>query len=345
MKRFGQLFTEIFSRETLFSAYLSARKGKRGKRSTFEFETNLGGNLALLLDEIHGGLYHPRPYHTFWVHEPKTRLIHAPAFRDRVVQHAIYQVIAPIFDQTFVADSYACRVGYGTHRAADATQKALQQFDPESYVLQLDIRKFFYRIDRNILRGLIERKIKDGRLIDLMMLFAEHPDPTGIPIGNLLSQLYALIYLNPVDHFIKRTLHVEHYCRYVDDMILIGLSRPQALEYKEVIVAYLQERLGLELSRSSLYRAKRGINFVGYRTWRRKRFIRKHSLYKFRRSVRRGDALAVVSILGHARRTASLPHLITTIKEHGHDLLLSKSVRRTYHLPAQRRRSDGALHP
>jgi len=335
MKRVGNLFDKIFTKEALFQAYLDARKGKRSKRSTFEFETNLGGNLAQLLDEIHGGIYHPRPYHTFFVYEPKRRLIHAPAFRDRVVQHAIYRVIAPLFDKTFVADSYACRIGYGTHRAANAVQKILQTVDPASYVLQLDIRKFFYRIDRNILRAVIEKKIKDARLIDLMMLFADHADTTGIPIGNLLSQLYALIYLNTVDQFIKRTLKVKYYLRYVDDMLLIGLTREQALAHKAAIIDYLQTNLRLELSRSSLYRAHKGINFVGYRTWRRRRFIRKHSLYKFRHSVLRGDDLAVISILGHAKNTASLPYMINLIKEHGHDLSLPKSIRRLYHLSGQ----------
>ena len=99
MKRHGRLFAQAFTRDNLYQAYLDARAKKRGKRATFEFETNLGGNLAALFDELHAGTYRPRPYFTFWVSEPKPRLIHAPAFRDRVVQHAIYRIVAPIFDR------------------------------------------------------------------------------------------------------------------------------------------------------------------------------------------------------------------------------------------------------
>lgn len=332
MKRVGSLFDKVFTEENLYQAYLDARRKKRSKRATFEFETNLGGNLASILDEVHAGCYRPRPYHTFWVTEPKPRLIHAPTFRDRVVQHAIYRVVYPIFDRSFISTSFACRIGFGTHSASDYLQKALQRVDPCSYFLQLDIRKFFYSIDRGILSGLVSRRIKDARLVDIMMLFAEYPDPVGIPIGNLLSQLYALIYLNPVDHFIKRQLRISHYLRYVDDLVIVGVSRELALGLRAEIVSFLDRVLKLQLSRSTIARVKRGVNFVGYRTWRSRRFIRKHSLYKFRRSVSRGDVAAVVSILGHARRTASLPHLISILREHGNDLPLPKAIRRAYDL-------------
>jgi len=339
LKRHGNLFNQIFTPENLHQAFLDARRGKRKKWACFQFETNLGHNLAALHREIHDGTYRPRPYFKFKVYEPKERIIHAPAFRDIVVQHAIYRVIYPLFNATFIDQSFACRVGMGTHRASDYTQRALKQCDPNSYTLKLDVRKFFHSIDRSILRGLIERRIKDRRLVDLMMLYAECDGPTGIPIGNLLSQLYALIYLNPLDHFVKRVLGVRHYVRYVDDFVLIGLTREQCLEYRERIVAYLESALRLTLSKSTLQRAKRGINFVGYRTWRGKRFIRKFSLYRFRRALRKGDVRALASILGHACRTNSLPHMLRLIEESnyaGH-IPLPQDRRRVHHLhPAGR---------
>jgi len=269
------------------------------------------------------------PYFKFIVYEPKERIIHAPAFRDIVVQHAIYRVVYPIFDKAFIDTSFACRLGYGTHRASNYTQGALRACRDEDYILKLDIRKFFYSIDREILRKQIERKIKDRGLVEIMMLFAQKDEPLGIPIGNLLSQIYALIYLNPLDHYIKRVLKVKHYVRYVDDFILIGLSRDRCLEYKRLIVDFLKDKLCLELSKSTIQKVKHGVNFVGYRTWKNKRLIRKYSLYKFKRAVKQGKELSVVSLLGHAKQTNSLKYMLKIIKDSSNDkgIVLPKSYR------------------
>ncbi|RJX20282.1 MAG: hypothetical protein C4563_06385, partial [Desulfobulbus sp.] len=283
MKRAGNLFDKAFSVDNLLAAYEDARRGKRNKRACFEFERHLGARIMCLHKALMAGTYQPQPYFEFEVYEPKRRTIHAPAFADVVVQHAIYRVIYPLFDRTFIATSFACRKGYGTHRASDYTQQAMRRCGGEEYFLQLDVRKFFYSIDRAALRRLIERKIKDRRLVDVMMLFAEHDAPRGIPIGNLLSQIYALIYLNPLDHFIKRVLKVRHYVRYVDDFVLVGLTREQCLSCRLRIIEFLKNELRLELSKTTIQKIRRGINFVGYRTWRTCRVIRKYSLYKFRR--------------------------------------------------------------
>lgn len=295
-------------------AFHAAARHKRGKRACFTFEKSLASNMDALYNEMHDGSYAPRPYYSFMVYEPKPRRIYAPAFRDLVVQHAIYRVVSPLFECGFIDQSFACRTGFGTHKAADYAQAALQASPRDSYTLKLDIRKFFYRIDRAILRKQIERKIKDARFVDLMMTFADHGEPVGIPIGNLLSQLYALIYLNPLDHFIKRTLGVKRYCRYVDDFMLFGLPRAVLLDYQARIVDFLVE-LKLELSRFTLAQVKRGINFVGYRAWASRRFIRRHSIGNYRKAMRLGKIESAASILGHARHTHSLRHLLRFSKE------------------------------
>lgn len=336
MKRIGNLFNVAFSRDSLYRAYLQARKGKRGKRACFEFEKALGANLEALYQELQNGAYQPRPYFKFEVYEPKRRVIYAPAFRDCVVQHAVYEVVAPIFDRGFIHTSFACRKGKGTHKASGYAQGALRANDDKSYFLQLDIRKFFYRINRAILQKLIERKIKDIRLVEVMMLFAQYESPIGIPIGNLLSQLYALIYLNPLDQFIKRELKVKWYTRYVDDFVLFGLTRKLCLDYRIKIVDFIKENLSLELSKSTIQQISHGINFVGYRTWKSYRLIRKFSLYKFRKCLRKNNVQAVISLLAHARRTRSLNHLLTIAKElnHGLYLQLPKKCRCLYHASA-----------
>ncbi len=334
MKRTGDLFNKAFSKENIYHAYLDARKGKRKKRSCFEFEKNLGASLADLYNRIHNETYRPDLYFKFKVYEPKERLIHAPSFRDVVVQHAIYRIIYDIFDRTFITKSFACRLGYGTHKANDYTQWALRQYSADLYTLKLDIRKFFYSINRTILRSLIERKIKDKKLVDVMMLFAKKEGIIGIPIGNLLSQIYALIYLNPLDQFVKRILKIKSYVRYVDDFILFGLERKQCLDMRAIIISFLKEKLCLELSKSTIQKIKRGVNFVGYRTWQSKRFIRKHSLYKFNRSVKKKKHESIVSLLGHAKRTNSLKYMLGIIKEankNGKNIQLPKSYRRIYY--------------
>lgn len=336
MKRVGGLFDVAFSLESLHQGYLEARKNKRGTHACYQFERHLGEQLGALHAALMDDSYRPLPYNTFKVFEPKPRLIYAPAFRDRVVQHAIYRVIQPVFDASFIDQSFACRPGKGTHAAADYVQAALQQAPAGSYLLQLDIRKFYYRINRQVLRALIERKIKDQRLVGVMMLFADQGEPVGVPIGNLLSQIYALIYLNPMDHFIKRELKVTHYARYVDDFILVGIARDEALSHRAAIVRFLGERLGLELSKSTIARVTRGANFVGYRTWAGRRFVRRHALYTYRRALSAGRLESAVSSLGHARRTASFQHMLNKARTHHAHLYrqLPKNLRRARDLRA-----------
>ena len=321
MKRHGNLFETCFSMDNLYLAYIDARSGKRYRRATIQFETRLGAWLYHLHRQIHTGEYKPRTYKRFMVYEPKPREICAPWFGDIVVQHAIYRVIRPILERKLIDHNYACRPGKGTHAASDYAQNALRKSPDGSYALKLDIRKFFYRINRQILRDILAKHIKDKRLLDVMIKFTELPEETGIPIGNLLSQLFASMYLNPLDHFIKRTLRVKLYCRYVDDFILFGLPRDVLLSHKESIVQFIADNLGLELSKWTLAPISRGVNFVGYRTWRSTRFIRRHSLLTFRRAARKGKTQSLISILGHAKRTASRRHLVGWLAEKHPNLL------------------------
>lgn len=348
MKRYGHLYDQTFTPAALWQGYIDARRSKGGRRACFKFERRVGAEIKALHARLTEDRYKPEPYFAFMVMEPKPRQIYAPAFRDCVVQHAIYNTVLPIFERTFVHTTFACRRGKGTHKAANYAQQALQRCAPDSYTLQLDVRKFFYRIDRGILQSLIERKIKDARLVRVMMQFAEYDQPVGIPIGNLLSQLYALIYLNPVDQFVKRELKpAGGYCRYVDDFILFGLTRAQAVDYRQRITEFLARELRLELSRSTIATTRRGVNFCGYRTWASCRFVRRHSLFKARRAIKAGRLDPAVSHLAHASQTHSLQHLLTYAKEHNHALY--RALPKTYHARHHARtrktgRGDGAVH-
>jgi len=325
LKRIGNLFDIVFSKRNLYYAYIDSSKSKRKKQACFNFEISLGRNLEELYNELHDGSYRPRSYKKFTVYEPKQRMIYAPAFRDTVVQHAIYRIIYSVFDKTFIDQSFACRKNMGTHKCSKKTQKYMRACGDNEYTLKLDIRKFFYSIDRAILRKLIERKIKDARLVDVMMMFTEMDTPVGIPIGNLLSQIYSLIYMTPVDYFIKRVLKVKKYIRYVDDFILIGITRDQCINYRLKIINFIDKELNLTLSKSTIQKIKKGLNFVGYRTWKSKRFIRKYSLFKFKKKVKHNKQLSVVSILGHAKSTNSIIYMFKILKDIKNDIKIPKS--------------------
>lgn len=336
MKRHGNLFQHIATTEQLLAAYRRARDGKRDHRACFRFERALGANIEALRFELVSGTYKPMPSNRFWVTEgPKPRLIEAPSFRDLVVQHAVHAVVGPLFERRYIATTFACIKGRGTHKAADWLQAAIRRAPRTAWVLHVDARKFFYSIDREVLAALVRKVIKCPRTLELLNAFALRDAPTGIPIGNLLSQTFANVYLNSLDHFCKRQLGAKDYARYMDDAIMVAPDRATGALWLERIRAHLA-LLGLEISHFSLQPIKRGANFVGFRTWASARFVRPHVITCFRRDAKRGHLAGVISRLGHARRTASFRPLVTYLKDHHADIYraLPKNLRPMDHLPA-----------
>lgn len=329
MKRYGKLFARIANSENLLLAYENARDGKRSHKACFEFSRNLGRNLHDLEKELVDGSYQPKPCNSFTVFDGrKLRLVEAPAFRDLVVQHAFFNVVGPIFDSKFINTNFACRAGKGTHQAADWLQSAMRKAKATDWVLHVDVRKFFYSIDREVLYSQVERIVKCQQTLTYLKLFMLRDSPTGIPIGNLLSQTYANLCLNSLDQFCKRTLKVRVYGRYMDDSIMLAPSREVGLHWLAEIEKHLA-LLNLEISHSTLQPIKRGANFVGFRTWAKARFIRPHVISSFRRDASRKFIPGVISRLGHAKRTASFRYLITYLKNHHADIYrsLPKSLR------------------
>jgi RNA-directed DNA polymerase len=322
MKRTGNLYQRICTPDVLLAAFNRASHHKRGHHACFEFARQLGSNIAALAQELGDGTYRPKPCNRFWVCDGrKPRLIEAPAFRDLVVQHAVYAVIAPILERRYIDSNFACRIGKGTHKAADYLQAAMRRAPRTAWVLHVDVRKFFYSIDRDVLAMLLERVIKCRATLDLLRLFAARPDPTGVPIGNLLSQTFANVYLNSLDQFCKRTLKVGDYARYMDDSIMLPPSRATGVLWLEAIRQHLA-LLGLEISHYSLHPIKRGANFVGFRTWATARFVRPHVIKSLRKDASKNKLSSVVSRLGHALHTCSFKPLINYLKDHHHALYL-----------------------
>lgn len=322
MKRAGHLYPQICTQAALLAAFHKAGARKRSHRACFEFCRNLGSNLASLEQELRAGTYKPKPSNSFWVTDGrKPRLIEAPAFRDLVVQHAAYAVLAPIFECRYIDTSFACRVGRGTHQAADWLQAAIRRAPRTDWVLHVDVRKFFYSINRTTLQALLARAIKCPEMLRLLGMFAHRNSPAGVPIGNLMSQTFANIYLNSLDHFCKRELKVPDYGRYMDDSIMLAPSRATGAAWLLAIRTHLA-LLGLEISHYSLHPVKRGANFCGFRTWARARFVRPHVIRAMRADARKNRIAGVISRLGHARKTCSFQPLLTHLKEKHHDLYL-----------------------
>lgn len=316
--QFLATFEEVVTLENLLFAFECAAKGKYGRPSVQRYLQMLGMNLTRLQERLLNGTYKPRPCHQFEIFctaGQKVRLISAPAFEDTIVQHLLYQLIYPRIDRCFIYDSYGCRRNKGTHKAADRIQHFMRKAPTGSYALQLDVRKYYYRINHEHLRRMLGRLVKDERVIDLMMLFAGDDGTTvGLNVGCLLSQLYGMIYLNEFDHYVKRVLGVKYYVRYVDDMVAILPTRAEAVALKDEAIEYLAN-IGLELSKWRLQPVTRGVNFAGMRTWPAHRLIRKRSLCNFNRALKKRNVTSLVSILGHAVHTSTCKYMLTRMAE------------------------------
>ena len=260
----GNLMDEVCSWENLVQAYYSARKCKRTRLSVLEFEKNRERNLLTLQDELSSGTYRTGKYRRFKIYEPKERDIMSLPFRDRVAQHAIYRVIEPIFDRSFHPGSFACRKGRGTKAALERAARAMRKKGCEWY-LYCDISKFFASIDIAVLKKLIARKIKDERLLNIIGgILDSTRQEKGMPIGNLLSQLFANVYLNELDFHVAHSVKPRGYVRYMDDIIAFFDSKDAAKKARDDIEKFLREKLRMSLNgRTRVGRSRDRLAFCG----------------------------------------------------------------------------------
>lgn len=282
MQRVNDLWEQLTSFENLYRAAYRVLRGKRTQVRAGDFFRTLEYNLLRLQSELRAYAYRPGPYRTFWITTPKRRLISAAPFRDRVIHHALINVIEPIFERRFIYHSYACRVEKGTHRA-------LQQFvnwaRSSRYVLKMDIRKFFPTLDHEVLKQRLRQTIKDRQVLWLCDLIIDHsneqewveqhfPDDDlltlssrrrGIPIGNLTSQFFANVYLDALDHFVKDRLRVKRYLRYVDDFCCCHDDKSVLQELRAAVTEFLLSvRLRLNEGKSRVRQVKEGVEFLGF---------------------------------------------------------------------------------
>jgi retron-type reverse transcriptase len=298
------------------------------------FEYALEPNLLALQEELLNQTYRTGGYRNFLIQESKKRKISAAPFRDRVVHHALCNVIEPIFDSRFYFHSYACRRGKGTHQAV---MKCSEYAEKNRFVLKCDIRKFFPSVDHEVLKGLIGERISDFRVMWLISLILESGEgilqseyemewfrgddlfsplrERGLPIGNQTSQFFANLYLDPLDRFVKQALRCRHYIRYVDDFVVFSDSKQFLHEARAGIAEFLENlRLKLHPKKCTVFPIGTGVDFLGYRVFPGFRKIRKENVKRFKKRMKNferdysmelitGNEIrqSLMSWIGHAR--------------------------------------------
>jgi retron-type reverse transcriptase len=334
----------VFSFRNIYRAYLDCRRSKRSSFNALKFEISSTDDLLRLEKELQSRSYHPSRSVLFAARRPKLREIFAADFRDRVVHHILVRHLTPIWEPVFIHDSYANRIDKGTHRAVKRLQaflrKATLNGHARAYYLQLDIKDFFTSIDKEILTGLLEKKILDPDILWLtrLIIFWDctksyvlqgdkdiltnipankslfgKDNKRGLPIGNLTSQFFANVYMNELDQYVKHTLKARYYVRYVDDFVLVSQDRAELAVWKAKIEQFLAERLKLTLHprRQKLQPISNGIDFLGYvirpnYILIRRRVVNnlKAKLKQFRGTQEKFNAM-VASYMGHFKHASS----------------------------------------
>lgn len=283
MKRSNIGIKDIATFENAEDAYRKARKCKRYREEVLRFTDNLEEELYDLVADLEAGTYRQGEARRFVVYEPKKRDIYALPFRDRVAQHMINNKIEPIVERRFYYHSYACRTDKGMHKAADYAQECIRNLSFEGkqvYILKADIHKYFNSVDHEVLKQILSGIFKDKALLNLLYYIIDSygEDGRGLPVGNLLSQLFANLVLNELDNFVKHELKEDKYTRYMDDFAIVSNSWEHLVEVLQKIDAFLGERLKLTLNpKTQIINAKNGFDFCGYRIYKDYRKIRKRS--------------------------------------------------------------------
>lgn len=300
MTQFRDLWLELCSFRNLELAYKKARKGKTTKDYVILFENNLYPNLHELRQELLFHYYRPRPLQTFILRDPKTRKISKSEFRDKVIHHALCNIIEPIFEESFIFDSYANRIGKGTLKAIERfcyfSKKITKNNTRRVFILKADIRHYFETVNHNILLKTIGQKIHDPRILWLIKTILANYNLNnncngtniGMPLGNLTSQFFANIYLNELDKFVKHELRIRYYIRYVDDFVLFHESRTELEKFKMEIELFVKKHLALELhpDKSKILPLHRGVHFLGLKVFLFHKLVKKKNIKKFNRKLK-----------------------------------------------------------
>ena len=288
-----KLFNQLCSYSNLKLAFMKARKGKTKRKDVIEFEHDLKDNLLQLQVDLKFLSYFPKPLKTFMIRDPKTRIISKSNFRDRVVHHALCNVIERLFDKSFIYDSYANRKGKGTLRAITRfeyfSRKVSKNYHQNAYVLKADIKHYFDTINHQTLLSILKKQVKDVKVnLLIKRILSNHTPEKGMPLGNLTSQFFANVYLNELDQFVKHKLRAKYYVRYVDDFLIVHQSNKILQKWKVDIDLFIKKSLILELhpDKSKIISLNRGVEFLGFVIFPYYRLLKQKNLRKFKRKLK-----------------------------------------------------------
>ncbi|MER1940514.1 reverse transcriptase/maturase family protein [Castellaniella sp. FW104-16D08] len=319
-QRNRNLIDRITTWENLQSAFDKTAKGKRKSFGYLEFNQYKNLNLRAIQSELLDGSYRRSPFREFMVYEPKPRMISALTFQDRLVEHAICNVVEPIFDAAMLPYTFACRTGYGTHACVTHLQAMMRRTGATHY-LQTDFSKYFASLYHPVLADIEAKKIHDARTQALMDEMLPHDSDRGTPIGSLLSKIRANTYGGEADRFLHHTLKQRHWVRYMDDIVVLGHDASELRDVFARLQEFCVQRLRLRISRWCVAPISHGVNFVGFRTWPGHKLLRKSSVVRMKRKIaaciKHGDTAtlnkSLVSWLGHAK-WADSENLITHLE-------------------------------
>lgn len=298
MIRFTHTYKDSISLDNLLAAWKEFRNGKRSRKDVQIFEHNLMRNLLQLHRDLETRRYKHSRYEEFRISDPKPRIIHKATVRDRLLHHALYRMLYPFFDSKFIVDSYSCRVNKGTHASLSRFRifscKVSKNNTKTAWVLKCDIKKFFASIDHDILISTIKESISDKDIIWILSEVINSFDlgvGKGIPLGNLTSQLFANIYMDRFDRFVKHTLNMKYYIRYADDFIFMSENKNELMGLLPKIKVFLRENLRLELhnNKTLLKTVASGIAFLGWVNFPDHRVLRTTTKRRMLRNIVSGD--------------------------------------------------------
>ena len=304
-----QDYNSIISLENLLEVWKEFLNGKKNKKDVQIFQMNLMDNIFSLHNDLFNHTYKHGGYQAFKINDPKPRDIHKATVRDRLLHHAIYRILYPFFDKTFISDSYSCRNNKGTHKAINRFRsfayKVSKNNTKTCWVLKCDIRKFFANIDHEILLNILKEYIYDENIIWLLEDVIESftsPQPSperrggignvGLPLGNLTSQLFVNIYMNRFDQFVKHELKSKYYIRYADDFVIFSENRNYSEEQIDLIRKFLNKELKLELhpDKVLLKTISSGVDFLGFVNFSDYRILRTKTKRRVMRKIKKKHA-------------------------------------------------------
>jgi len=345
MKVYINLFNKLITPENLFNAWEDFRRDKKNKEDVLLFEKNLENEIFKLHRELKSETYRHSGYVDFYISDPKYRHIHKAVVRDRVLHHAIMNILYPYYDKAFIYNSFSCRIGKGNHKGVEALRSMVQKESNNDtrqvFILKCDIKKFFDSVDHDTLVTILKTRVKDEKLMKLLVEVIESFtsnrstlfERKGLPIGNLTSQLFANVYMDIFDQHMKHELKVKHYARYTDDFVIVSKDKEYLISLISNIKKFLNITLKLDLhpEKVTIRKYTQGVDFLGYIVLPHYTKVRQRTIKRISRRIEEKIALYKSGKLEKEKLDATLMSYLGVLS-HADTHKFSESLKNNYFL-------------